>query len=456
MYTSVTKMSKKSTNYNKYVANDPVRRLLLKNFLKQLRCAVEKVHPASILDIGCGEGFVLKYLIQQGVKAQMRGLDLSKKAVAIARQQVPGVEFSSGSIYHLPYPDNSADMVLCNEVLEHLERPDKAVAEIMRVSRKYIFCSVPHEPWFMLGGLMGGKYITRFGNHPEHINHWTAWGFQGFLQRHGLHVLKLSALKTFPWILAVCEKEEIPKQSMAYLRRIVKNLKNSQSDFRNDNLYNLVLASARGKTYLDVGCGVGDLAYRAFKRGYKAVGIDLEEDIIAEGNKLYKGIDLYVKSVFDIQEIPGKYDTMSAIDVIEHIQDDVEALKKMATRLSKNGRLIIVVPGHSSLYGIRDRNLGHYRRYTRFELESKLKKAGLHIKRIRSWNMIGVIPYFIFEKIMRKPIEVQLRANGSNPSRTRTIIRKFLHLWMKHIENKVDFKVGLSLICVASRNPNND
>jgi len=195
---------KKSTNHAKYENNDPVRKKLLTRFLRQLTHEVIAVHPKTIADAGCGEGFVVGQLMEAGVKAEMAGVDLSKEAVRIANQKFPKATFKVGSIYDLPFKDDSYDLVLCNEVLEHLEKPADAVKELKRVSKKYVICSVPHEPFFMVGSLAGGKYISRLGNHPEHINHWTNISFRRFLEKNGLHVVKTHAIMTFPWTLAVC------------------------------------------------------------------------------------------------------------------------------------------------------------------------------------------------------------------------------------------------------------
>lgn len=196
---------KKSTNHAKYENNDAVRKTLLKRFLKQLSDEVKAVKASSIADAGCGEGFVIGQLMQAGVSVPMAGVDLSEEAIRIATERFPKASFKVGSIYSMPYKDKSYDLVLCNEVLEHLDKPIDAVKELIRVSKKYVICSVPHEPWFMMGSLAGGKYISRFGNHPEHVNHWTHLGFKKFLENQGLSVVRIHAVKTFPWTLAVCE-----------------------------------------------------------------------------------------------------------------------------------------------------------------------------------------------------------------------------------------------------------
>ena len=200
----------RSTNHVKYDYNDPVRRFLIKRFFSQLIKDVSHAKPQSLADIGCGEGFVLKTMLDNSIVKHdengfhAAGIDISKSAVAVAQKQLPGLNIQVGSIYEIPFEDNSHDVVLCNEVLEHLENPAKALQELRRVSSKYVIVSVPHEPWFMLGSLFGGKYIKAFGNHPEHINHWNPLSLKKTLKENGLHVEKIRFYSTFPWLLAVC------------------------------------------------------------------------------------------------------------------------------------------------------------------------------------------------------------------------------------------------------------
>lgn len=116
----------------------------------------------------------------------------------------PKVKIKHASIYEIPFPNNSFDLVICTEVLEHLETPSLAIEEVKRVSRRNILISVPNEPFFMLGNFLRGKNMGKLGNDPEHINHWTVFSFASFLKKQGLK--KISVKFPFPWILIFCKK----------------------------------------------------------------------------------------------------------------------------------------------------------------------------------------------------------------------------------------------------------
>jgi SAM-dependent methyltransferase len=99
----------------------------------------------------------------------------------------------------LPFGRASFDAVVCLEVLEHLEDPMAAVEELLRVARLAVVLSVPYEPWFRLGNLLRGKYLSGLGNHPEHIQHWNPRRFRRLLAATGQEVRVVEA---FPWIVA--------------------------------------------------------------------------------------------------------------------------------------------------------------------------------------------------------------------------------------------------------------
>ncbi|MEM6927227.1 MAG: methyltransferase type 11, partial [Myxococcota bacterium] len=87
-------------------------------------------------------------------------------------------------------------------VLEHLDAPHVAVKELARVSRGHLVLSVPWEPWFQLGNLARGKYLSGWGNHPEHVQRWSPGGFRRMLQGTGV-VGDVRLRTSFPWTIAV-------------------------------------------------------------------------------------------------------------------------------------------------------------------------------------------------------------------------------------------------------------
>ncbi len=194
-----------TTNYLKHSNQNPIQKALIDNFYKELFKMIKPLKANSILDVGCGEGFTLKKLEEKKLGKKNEGIDYSDDAIRIGKKIYPELALFKGDVYGLSYKDNTFDLSLCTEVLEHLDDPVKAVAEIRRVTSKYIIFSVPNEPFFIGANLLRGKYLKNLGNHPEHINHWTFWGFENFLEKQGLSVVK--SKHPFAWSLVLTKKK---------------------------------------------------------------------------------------------------------------------------------------------------------------------------------------------------------------------------------------------------------
>ena len=152
----------------------------------------------SLLDAGCGEGFVLEHLLKSGlVLKQVVGLDLNRKALKLAEKRNPYVSFREGSITKIPYKDKSFDLVICLETLEHVFDYQKAITELLRVSKNYILISVPWEPYFSLANLLRLKNTDLLGRDPEHVNFWSRKSFTQLLT--GLKVKIVKHKIVFPW-----------------------------------------------------------------------------------------------------------------------------------------------------------------------------------------------------------------------------------------------------------------
>ena len=193
-----------TSNYQKHISRNPLQRFLIENFYKSLVSLAKSVRPVTILDVGCGEGFSLVNLRRNKIGKIYEGVDYSHDAIRLGKKLYPKLNIKLGNIYELPYKNNAFDLIICTEVLEHLEKPHKALSEIKRVAKKNIILSVPNEPFFILANLLRGKHLGTFGNHPEHINHWTPQGFKTFLKKNKL---KISSTKyPFPWTLILARK----------------------------------------------------------------------------------------------------------------------------------------------------------------------------------------------------------------------------------------------------------
>ena len=149
-------------------------------FFQTIDNFVRSITPKKILDIGCGEGIVLGQL-RASHPVPVTGIDLDPARINLAKSQFGDLPFALGNANELPYKDNSFDLVLMLEVLEHVGLPDIVLREAHRVTSRYLLASVPNEPWWRIGNLARLKYIRDLGNTPEHINHWSVRSFKNFI-----------------------------------------------------------------------------------------------------------------------------------------------------------------------------------------------------------------------------------------------------------------------------------
>ncbi|SRR6266568_1396647 len=193
----------KTTNLEKHTTQNPISRFFLSNFRNLLLEQSKQLHPDSILDVGAGEGFILEMFRKNKIAKKLEGIEYMDDALTLAKKLHPQVMIKKGDIYKLPYNSNSFDLIICTEVLEHLEYPKKALAELKRVAKKYLILSVPNEPLFTVQRVLRGKNVLKLGAHPEHIQHWSSGAFEKFVADQ----LQINDSKTpLPWTMVTAEK----------------------------------------------------------------------------------------------------------------------------------------------------------------------------------------------------------------------------------------------------------
>ncbi len=94
-------------------------------------------------------------------------------------------------------------------------------------------------------------------------------------------------------------------------------------------------------------------------------------------------------------------DTVVMVNVLEHIEDDCQALADLFRILRPGGRLLIFVPALHSLMSKLDLMFGHFRRYHRTDLAEKVAKAGGEVEFCRYFDFLGILPWFFLNKLMR-------------------------------------------------------
>jgi SAM-dependent methyltransferase len=191
-------------NLQKYLNPNPVQRWLLWRFHRRVVGLVRVTGARQILDVGCGEGFTLHRLRQEGVRASMVGIDYSSAALSWGRaQDIAHSPVNVADAHRLPFPNNSFDLVLCLEVLEHLPDSSLGLRELLRVTHNHVMVSVPHEPFFRGANFFRGKHLRALGNDPEHLH---TYGKTTFRRLVAAQAEVAWYGYSFPWQIALLRK----------------------------------------------------------------------------------------------------------------------------------------------------------------------------------------------------------------------------------------------------------
>lgn len=164
--------------YDKYGSQNPIVRRLMAGFEGALLDLITPVQPRSILEVGCGEGYLAARLQKRLRAERFVACDLEiaqcrPELNAAFHPHISPINFEVASIYDLPYESQSFDLVVCCEVLEHLEAPGRGLTELSRVAKNAVLLSTPREPLWRALNMLRGSYLRDWGNTPGHVQHFS-------------------------------------------------------------------------------------------------------------------------------------------------------------------------------------------------------------------------------------------------------------------------------------------
>ncbi|TCC53044.1 class I SAM-dependent methyltransferase [Kribbella capetownensis] len=203
-----------------------------------------------------------------------------------------------------------------------------------------------------------------------------------------------------------------------------------------------LIAPHCGRTVLEVGAGLGEFATQ-FTGLDRLVLTDADPDAVellaerfadrpeVEARQLALGGELSV----------GKpVDSIVAINVLEHIEDDAAALKSLSRLVIPGGTIVLWVPGYQQLYGEFDRRVGHFRRYTPAALRDAFERAGLRVELAKPVNLLGGIAWW-----------AAVRRGGSTKPNPRlvSIYDRFVVPVTRAVESVVPVPFGQTVLGVA-------
>lgn len=197
---------------------------------------------------------------------------------------------------------------------------------------------------------------------------------------------------------------------------------------------------------LEIGAGTGNIT-RLIVSGQSLTLSDADNKLVKQLKSTFRGKKNIQCVIYDVTKNPSpklqkQFATVYAINVLEHIEDDVTALKNIKKTLKSKGKVVLLVPAKQFAYSKLDKQLGHYRRYEKQELIDKLKSAGYAIEQIEFFNIAGLASWMLRNKIERN--HYQLR-----PYQIK-LFEKLVPVF-RRIESVIPVPLGISLIAVAKR-----
>lgn len=203
------------------------------------------------------------------------------------------------------------------------------------------------------------------------------------------------------------------------------------------------------KNILDVGCGTGANMDFLKQKGFQVKGIDMSEEALKFCKE--KGLDVQLGLAGNIPFRENNFDIVIACDVLEHIKNDVEAIKEIARVLKKNGLFIATVPAHQFLWSYHDEALHHIRRYSKRYFKNTVE--GCFDIKLISWTYSSILVPSIIGRYLHALFKnssktSDVKANGIIINSIMNIICALEVTFFK-VFNFLPW--GLSLLVVASK-----
>lgn len=158
-----------------------------------------------------------------------------------------------------------------------------------------------------------------------------------------------------------------------------------------------------GDRVLEIGSGVGNISRELTDipdLTLSDVSPEYRELLAKEFANRYPILEMDLERSDDWARIEKPFNSIVALNVLEHVEQDQLALSHAFGALSPGGTLCLLVPQHPKLMSKLDRELGHFRRYTRSELEQKLVQAGFVVESIRNFNAVGIPGWYLFNTVL--------------------------------------------------------
>jgi len=201
---------------------------------------------------------------------------------------------------------------------------------------------------------------------------------------------------------------------------------------------------------LDIGCGTG--ATTASLRCFgPVVAMDIASQALARART--RRLPVIRSSAQHLPVRPGCFDLVVALDVFEHLDDDLAAAREVRAALAPGGVLVATVPAYAFLWSSHDVSLGHRRRYRRGQLIDLLSRADLEVERC-TYVMSSIVPVAIAVRLAERLLPQGRRPARSGYVPTPDLLNRLLVRLVgidRYLLRWLDLPFGLSVAAVARR-----
>jgi 2-polyprenyl-3-methyl-5-hydroxy-6-metoxy-1,4-benzoquinol methylase len=202
-----------------------------------------------------------------------------------------------------------------------------------------------------------------------------------------------------------------------------------------------------GSRVLEVGCGIGTFTKNLLEVSDLVLGIEPNHssaDRVREAigtHPRFRLRECHLEECDQKELLQDRFDTIVCINVLEHIEDDVQALRTFREIVTPaNGHVLIFVPAVQAAYGPLDAELGHHRRYSKPSLAAAFDAAGLELAELRYTNPIGLLGWMFNARVTK---------SLAHSSRQIALFETLVAPWALPLERLLPVPIGLSLVAVG-------
>jgi 2-polyprenyl-3-methyl-5-hydroxy-6-metoxy-1,4-benzoquinol methylase len=417
---------------------------------------VPRDRPPRLLEVGCGFGYFLNEAFEEGF--DVSGVEFNSGAVERLRRKYR-FPIQQGPLEEISLEKDHYDVLAMFDVIEHLLDPFRCLEKIRNAMTAGGLLVISTPDAMSPVSRLIGKRLEDFRRTREHLFFFSRDTMTSTLEDHGFDVLSIRSIgHTFElsfllnrlelynrtvfsalrWMverlglgavqvrinpltkmIVVARRRATPRSYPArdrvdepaeidsVERRLFEDLSvlEAENSRRQEWVYNTI-APHIGRSVLEVGSGIGTFSKYFLSRcerlhltDYRPAFLDLLRERFGDlPHVRFDFLDLE-RPPFQLED--GNPDTIICLNVLEHIEDDVAALRGLAAMLGSSGRLILQVPNYPGLYGSLDESYGHRRRYSPRSLRAALETAGFELTVLRRFDPFAIPGWIAVNNLAR-------------------------------------------------------